>query len=294
VNDARNIAKRAPALRWGWMIVFAVLCWAGSFSGGLARPAPALAPTYADLAYGSAARQKLDLYLPPKPAPGQPLVIFFYSGDWQYGSKKDYSFVAAELVKHGYAVAIPDYRLYPDVKFPAFIEDGAAAIAWVKQHDAEYHVDARNLFLMGDSSGAYLAVMLALDSHYLGQVDVQRRDLAGVIGIAGPYDFLNDRHFDTRPVLRDASNPASTQPINFADGTGPPLLLLAGEDDDVISPANSTALAAKQAKNGGNAQSILYPKIGHIGIMLPFSPLYYGSDAVVQDVLAFLAAHTKQ
>ena len=276
------------------MIIFAILCWVGSFSGSLARPAPALAPTYADLAYGSAARQKLDVYLPSKPIPGQPLIVFFYSGDWQYGSKKDYSFVAAELAKHGYAVIIPDYRLYPDVKFPAFIEDGAAAVAWARQHGAEYNVDARNLFLMGDSSGAYLAIMLALDSHYLGQVDVQRRAIAGVIGIAGPYDFLTDMHFDTRPVLRDATNPASTQPINFADGTGPPLLLLAGEDDEVINSANSTALAAKQSKNGGSAKSIVYPKMGHIGIMLPFSPLYYGSTSVVQDVLDFLAAHTKE
>jgi acetyl esterase/lipase len=275
------------------MLLFALLCWAASFSGSLARPS-ALAPTYADLAYGSAPRQKLDVYLPPKPAPGQPVVIFFYSGDWQYGSKKDYSFVAAALVKQGYAVIIPDYRLYPDVKFPAFIEDGAAATAWTKQHLPEYGGDPRNLFLMGDSSGAYLAIMLALDPHYLGQVDVQRRDIAGVIGIAGPYDFLNNLHLDSRPVLRDASNPASTQPINFADGTGPPLLLLAGDSDEIIDPANSTALAAKQQRNGGNATSILYPKTGHIGIMLPFSPLYYGSTTVVQDVLDFLLAHTKE
>jgi acetyl esterase/lipase len=276
------------------MLLFALLCWAGSFSGSLARPAPALAPTYADLPYGSAPRQKLDVYLPPKAAPGQPLIVFFYSGDWQYGSKKDYSFVAAELVKHGYAVIIPDYRLYPDVKFPAFVEDGAAAVAWVIQHGTDYNLTTGNLFLMGDSSGAYLAIMLALDSHYLGERDVQRRDIAGVIGVAGPYDFLNDLHFDTKPILRDASNPASTQPINFADGTGPPLLLLAGADDEVINAANSTELAAKQVKNGGDAKSIIYPKMGHIGIMLPFSPLYYGSNTVVQDVLDFLAAHTKE
>ena len=274
------------------MVLFAILCWAGSYSGSLARPA-ALAPSYADLPYGTAPRQKLDLYLPPKPADGQPVVIFFYSGDWQYGNKRDYSFVAAALVKQGYAVIIPDYRLYPEVKFPAFIEDGAAAAAWAENHLREYGGDARNLFLMGDSSGAYLAVMLALDPHYLGQANVKRRDIAGVIGLAGPYDFLNNAHLDTRPVLRDASNPASTQPINFADGTGPNLLLLAGDADDVVDPANSTALAAKQQQNGGKAKAILYPKVGHIGIMLPFSPLYYGSTAVVDDVFAFLAANTK-
>ena len=84
----------------------------------------------ADIAYGTDPRQKLDLYRPDKPRADGRTVIFFYGGSWDSGSKNDYLFVAQALAASGYTVVIPDYRLYPAVRFPAFVDDGARAVRW--------------------------------------------------------------------------------------------------------------------------------------------------------------------
>ena len=85
---------------------------------------------------------------------------------------------------------IPDYRVYPEVRFPAFIEDGASAVAWVCSNTNRIGDDAARLFLMGHSAGAYIAAMFALNSSYLAQGGMTTRELKGFVGMAGPYDFL--------------------------------------------------------------------------------------------------------
>ena len=70
-----------------------------------------------------------------------PVVVFFYGGSWQSGRRQDYSFVAQALTSRGCVVVIPDYRLYPEANFPAFVEDGAAAFAWVHEHISRFGGD---------------------------------------------------------------------------------------------------------------------------------------------------------
>lgn len=145
----------------------------------------------ADLAYGEQPRQRLDVYVPEDAAPGAPVVLYFYGGRWEQGSKAGYKFLAQALTSRGFVAVIADYRLYPQVKFPAFVEDGARAVAWVREHAGDYGADPNKLVLMGHSAGAHIAAMLTLDEQYLAAVGgTPKTWLAGTIGLAGPYDFL--------------------------------------------------------------------------------------------------------
>jgi len=100
-----------------------------------------------DIAYGPQARQRLDLYEPAAPATGGAMVVFFYGGSWESGSKDDYRFAAQAFADAGLRVVVPDYRVYPEVIYPAFLEDSAAAVAWARAHHQG------PLFLVGHSAG---------------------------------------------------------------------------------------------------------------------------------------------
>ena len=142
------------------------------------------------IAYGEGARRTLDVYR-PSAAAAAPVVVFFYGGSWQSGHKEMYLFVAAALARRGYVIVVPDYRVYPEVRYPDFLDDGARAVRWAKDNAARFGGDPQKLFVMGHSAGAYIAAMLALDGRWLQKVDLAPdRDIAGLIGISGPYDFL--------------------------------------------------------------------------------------------------------
>jgi len=219
---------------------------------------------HADIAYGNQHRQALDIYVPNKPAPGNPVVVFFYGGSWQEGNKDGYRFVGQALASRGITAVLPDYRLWPEVKSPTFTKDGAQAMAWTKAHIADYGGNACHLFVSGHSAGAQIAGMLATDGRYLADAGMSIDDLNGFIGMSGPYDFLPI----TGPILKkifapESSWPAS-QPINFVDGDEPPMLLMHGAADETVLPKNTINLAAKVNENGGQAKVEIYPGVDHV------------------------------
>src|SRR5690625_2083547 len=166
-----------------------------------------------DIAYGELSRHKLDVYVPDRPAPGAHVVVFFYGGRWEEGSRTAYRFVAQALTSLGYIAILPDYRLFPQIRFPAFVEDGAIAVKWVYDHAAEYGGNLDHLFLMGHSAGAYIAAMLALNDEYLHAVGSSRRLLAGVIGLSGPYDFKPEDAEDLNEIFGSRVQPPETHPV---------------------------------------------------------------------------------
>src|SRR4029078_4518292 len=92
----------------------------------------------------------------------RPVVVFFYGGSWTAGRRGLYRFVGAALAERGLVPVLPAYRLYPQVKFPVCIDDGAMAIAWVQQHAQEFGGDPHRIVLMGHSAGRPEAALLAL------------------------------------------------------------------------------------------------------------------------------------
>lgn len=244
--------------------------------------------TVRDLRYGTGPRHRLDVYT-PRGAHGAPVVVFFYGGGWVEGDKAQYGFVARALAARGIVTIIPDYRLYPETRFPGFIEDAAVATRWAHDHARSFGGDPRRLVVMGHSAGAYLAAMLTLDQRYLGAVGLApRADLAGAIGLAGPYDFLPLGTDELRAIFAAPGDMASTQPISFARGDNPPLLLLTGSRDDTVHPRNTVSLAAAIRAQGGWVETIVYPRLGHRLILGAIARPLRGLAPVLDDITGFV------
>ncbi len=240
------------------------------------------------LAYGPLPRHRLDLYRPEAASGPLPVILFLYGGSWKIGNRADYRFLGIRLAREGFAVAIADYRLYPEVRFPDFLEDCAAATAWVAANAARFGADPGAITLAGHSAGAYNAVMLGLDPEWLAAAGWSRERLRGIIGLAGPYDFAPGGDL-VREVFASAADPAITQPVHFVDGSNPPLLLLTGRHDWLVHARNSSVLATKVRAAGGPVHLKSYRALGHIGIMMAFAPLPWARRAVVRDVVRFAA-----
>jgi acetyl esterase/lipase len=243
---------------------------------------------FTDIAYAEGARGKLDVYR-PRVADGAPVVVFFYGGRWSSGRKGLYRIFGRALRARGYAVVIPDYRIYPEVRFPAFVEDGARALRWTRNNIAKFGGDPRRLFVMGHSAGAHIAAMLAFDAQWLAAVGLDAgRTIAGVIGVAGPYDFLPFKDAD---LIRIFGGPdrAETQPITFANGRKPPALLVTGDTDNVVHPGNSIRLAERLRESGNDATALRYRRFGHITVLAGYAPFLWNFLPAMRDLDAFVA-----
>lgn len=242
-----------------------------------------------DISFGGLPRQKLDIYR-PRLLSGNllPVVVFFYGGSWDSGSKNDYLFVAEALTAQGYLTVIADYRLYPEVKFPQLMQDPALAFQWVKEHIAHYHGDPQRVFMMGHSAGAHLAVMLSLNAEYLAAVGLQPDAIAGTIGLAGAYDFLPLTSNRLKAIFAPAEQEWISQPIHFANGHNPPLLLLTGTADDTVWPRNSINLAHAVETKGGQVQLITYQGYDHVDMIAKLARPLRGNQRLLQDVVNWL------
>jgi acetyl esterase/lipase len=242
--------------------------------------------------YGPGPRGLMDVYRPAHPLAAKlPVLVFFYGGAWQNGKRQDYKFVAAELARRGMVVVVPDYRLYPQVQFPVFLQDAAAAVAVVRHSAALWGGDPHRLLLAGHSAGAWIVAMLALDPHWLAAAGDSRDHIAGVAALAGPYDFLPLVGADIKAVFATADGDLrATQPIDFVDGRNPPMLLLAGADDHTVYPRNTIALAARIRAAGGPVADKIYPGLGHVGLVISIAPIFQFRAPVLDDMSRFLLA----
>jgi acetyl esterase/lipase len=252
----------------------------GSQTGGRGMGAPRLSPisllNYAaalaphrvedGLAYGPGPSHRLDLFLPPVAERPAPLIVFFHGGGWDSGWHRDYRFVGIALAAEGFAVAVPGYRVYPEVRFPDFLADAAAAVAWMRREAPRFGVDPGRIVVAGHSAGAHIAAMLAFDRFWLADAGVEpSRDIAGLVGLAGPYDFLPLR--TSRLAAIFGAMPERGQPIAFVHPGAPPAFLAAGLNDTTVDPGNTTRLAARIREVGGSVATALYGHAGHATIL---------------------------
>ena len=221
----------------------------------------------------------------------RPTLVFFYGGRWQDGRRQDYAFVGEQLAAAGITTVVADYRLYPEVRFPTFVEDAAAAVAWARRNAARINGREDALFVAGHSAGAHIVALLGSDPRYLAAHGMKPRDLAGVIGIAGPYDFLPLRADDLIDIFSDdPQKQASSQPVNHVDGDEPPFLLLHGASDLLVWARNSERLKARFEAIGAPVELKVYPGVGHIRIL---GSLRYPLLAPTrQDLIDFVQAQT--
>jgi acetyl esterase/lipase len=240
--------------------------------------------------FGDHARQAFDVYLPRRrPGCALPLVLFFYGGNWAAGMRQGYGFAGRALASRGFATVIPDYRLVPQFRFPAFLEDGAAAVRRARETAPARGADPDRVVLVGHSAGAYIAAMLALDPQWLGD---DRRFVRGFAALGGPYDFLPLDTAATRVAFGKAGDLAATQPINFASAGAPPALLLHGAEDTTVHPRHSRTLAERLVAAGAQAELRLYPRVGHVGLVTALALPFRRRAPVLADVAAFVARTT--
>lgn len=229
----------------------------------------------------------LDVYN-PKHAKNAPVVVFFYGGSWTSGERRWYRFMGDALAENGVVAFIPDYRKYPQVRFPAFVNDAARAVAWVHKNARKYGGNPERLFVMGHSAGGQIAALLATDKRYLNAVGMQLQDISGFIGIAGAYAF--EQYVESEPEIfgNTRQNQFDSQPVNFVDGDEPPMLLLQGEDDHEVEPSNAKTLYARAMAVGDTAILKLYAHTGHAGIALAYARGNHGYAKSLADTLAFV------
>jgi len=194
---------------------------------------------YADKAinYGEADRQKLDVYWPEEKSDNPyPVIIFYHGGSWYHGEREGYAFLGRTFASRGYVSVIADYRKYPDVLFPDFVKDAASAFNWTEENIKGYGGDPKNIFIMGHSAGAHLAMMITLDPQWLNSFGSDPANIKGIVGLAGPYDFLPFDGEAAKAALGQWPKPEETQPITYARGDAAPMLLLTGVDDTTVNP----------------------------------------------------------
>src|SRR5688572_9849762 len=252
---------------------------------GLATPdAPGIARS--THAYDPGRGLSLDLFCPA--GDDAPLLVFFHGGSWEHGERGWYAFVGQALAARGVAVAIPDYRTWPTVRFPAFMDDAARAVAWSRAHARGCNADPARVHVGGHSAGAQIAALVATDARYLADVGLEPRDLAGVVGIAGPYDFLPITDDTLKEIFGPVAEHPRSQPVTYVDGDEPPFLLLHGTGDRIVWARNSERLAAKLEAADVPVELKEYEGIGHVRILAALTNPDSEKTPTLADVVRFL------
>lgn len=280
----------------GVVLLLVTLVTACSPLGMLNRLTPTTAYiATTDLEYGTDPRERLDVYRPRSPVDAQvrrdgyPVVVFFYGGTWVSGDRRDYKFIGEALAAQGIVTIVADYRLYPQVRYPDFLADCARAVAWAQREAGRYGGDARRLYVMGHSSGAYNAAMLALDPRWLKAAGLAPSALAGWIGLAGPYDFLPMTNVEAQPVFYHPYYPAGSQPLAYASRAAPRTFLGVPASDDLVDPVRNTGQLAEKLQAAGVPVTLrVYAGVNHYTLIAAFARPLRGLEPVLKDVAGFV------
>jgi acetyl esterase/lipase len=233
--------------------------------------------------------QKLDVWRPSGGVKtGLPVLIFWYGGGWVHGSRSAYAFAARAYAKAGYVVVMPDYRKVPDVRFPAFLQDGAEAVKWTRDHIEAAGGDPNRIAVVGHSAGAYTVAMLTLDPRWLRAEGVDPRIIKAAVGLCGPYDFYPFTARRAIDAMQGAADPVMTQPIHFARRDAPPMLLVSAGADTQVKAHNADNLTAKLTALGAPVRHVDYPGLSHEDVAMALSKPFRGKAPVLADSVAFL------
>jgi acetyl esterase/lipase len=241
-----------------------------------------------DWRYAQGARGGVDVYAPPIAHGPAPIAVFFYGGSWDSGRRQDYGWAARALAAQGFLTLVPDYRLFPQVRFPDFLEDCAQAVRWAVDHAVELGGDPNRVVLVGHSAGAYNAAMLALDPRYLKAAGVRAGVIKAWAGLSGPYAFLPLDGPITRQTFGEAPDLQATQPTTFARADTPPAFLATGDKDTTVYPRNTRKLAAALREAGAVVEERHYAGVDHAGTVLALSRPFRRKAALLADMTAFL------
>ena len=216
------------------------------------------------------AQCQLDLYY-PKSAKDFPVIVWFHGGGLTGGHRE----IPKALMNRGYAVVGVGYRFSPKATAPAYIEDAAAAVAWVFGHIAGYGGRADLIFMSGHSAGGYLGMMITLDKKYLARYGIDANRIAGLIPFSGQaithYTIRKEKGIpDTQPVIDEYA------PLYHVRADAPPTLLITGDREmELLGRYEENAYLNRMMKLAGHKRTRLYEMDGfdHGGMPEPAYPL---------------------
>lgn len=248
------------------------------------------------IAYGKDEAQKLYIFrsadVPEDDR--QPVLVFIHGGSWSNGDPSAYGFIGRNFAQNGFVVVDVGYRLLPDGKYPAMLADSAAALKWTARNIGKYGGDPDRIYLMGHSAGAYNVVMLGLDKRWTRRIGLPDDTIDGVIGLAGPYDFLPLDSDSTKEAFGKVRPLAATQPIRFARKDAPPMLLMTGDQDEIVEPENSQALFDALYAKGATARHVVFKGMDHSRILMTLTqPFGYFDPRTKTQILDFLRERVK-
>ena len=238
-----------------------------------------------DISYGELPKQTLDIYTPVNAVDDAPIVVFIHGGGWRGGSKDKYEFIGQSFTKAGYTVVVPNYRLYPQVKFPEFVNDAAKVVAFTQKRFG------KPMVVTGHSAGAQIASLVVLDERYLqAQGITPCRAISGWAGFAGPYDFKVFQEPYTSIFPRAART--DMLPITFANSAEIPSLLLVGKADTTVKPDQTRRMEAALDLSGTHTNALYVDNKTHGGILaaMSISPRP-DSSPVRPTMMKFVAEH---
>ena len=247
---------------------------------------------FREVAYGGPL-QVADVVLPDSDGP-VPLVLCIHGGGWISGDRTMYHEEAAWLAHHGLGAACVSYRLAPLHPFPAAIADIQAAARFFQANAQEFGIDADRMGTFGNSAGGHLSLMLGLSQTAFDQPDLPAPRVQAVVSVCGISDIRNPREAHN-PVswgfldqflegLDDEEKNAAASPITHVHPAAPPILLLHGDEDDIVPVSQSQQMAANLSTHGVTAEFIPLPGEGH-SFTLP------GWTSVRHHTLRFLRDH---
>lgn len=231
-----------------------------------------------DCVYGPSHRHRLDVFAPQALRSGaqRSVCLFFYGGGWTSGAKANYAFIGTALARLGFTAAVADYRLHPEHRFPAYVEDAADALSWLSRHAPAFGGRSDRIIVAGHSAGAHLAMLLALDPRYRKAAGLGDAAIGGVVGLSGPYDFFPYPNDLCRDVFGEVEPARLAQPVTFAAGAGCPVILASGGRDEIVPAANSFSLEKALRSRGRACAHIHNPRVGHAAPLLALTRPFAG------------------
>ncbi len=244
------------------------------------------------IAYGADPMQALDVYAPVDAVGPSPVAIFFHGGGWQTGRRQQYGFAGRALASRGFLTLVAGYRLVPQVRYPAFLEDAASVARWAMLHGAAFGGDPTRLSFIGHSAGAYMALQLGLDRRYLQAEGVDPGTVRAMVGLSGPYSFLPLKSPATRAAFSAAEDLEATQPINHARADAPPALLIHGGKDTSVTAGQTVRMGRALTAAGAVAEVRIFQDLSHSDTVLALSRPFRRKAPILDEMTAFLKAHT--
>ena len=242
--------------------------------------------------YGKLPRYKLDVYKPRKISSKTPVVIFYYGGGWDSGDREMYGFAGSALASAGYIAVVPDYRLYPEVIYPDFMNDIALSYIWTFNNVVQRGNNRSPFFVMGHSAGAHMAALLTYNPKYLAAQKKGMPRPNGFIGLAGPYGYNPLTHERSRHIFQNVHMASDVQPVHQVRKGAAPALLIHGKKDRTVHLFNGLEMRDALRMVGSQAQLLEIENGEHVSMILSLANPYRKQMPVMDSLRQFISLHS--